>query len=177
VTRRIPARPPGWRWRLPAGQRGFTLIEMLTVMALAGVLMAIAIGAMRGYLRTSRDAGTASDIRSTLRNAAEQSLSEGRTYCIYFTQTQYTVYKSSCTTGTKQSGPFSVQDTSLKISAVSFPPPAVAVPGQTTACPVTNACAYFYPRGTALPGSLQIVRTGKTYTVQVQGLTSRVTLS
>jgi prepilin-type N-terminal cleavage/methylation domain-containing protein len=157
---------------------GLTLIEVMVVLVLASILMTIGILAMKNYLMSHRQLGTADGIRSTLRAAGEQSLSEGRTYCVYFTASTWTVYRSDCTVAAnKTGGPEKVQDPSITVSAVTFTPPASAVPGQSTACPVTGKCAYFYPRGTALKGSLQVVRGSKTYTVSVEGLTSRVSLA
>jgi prepilin-type N-terminal cleavage/methylation domain-containing protein len=156
---------------------GFTLLELLTAMLLAGVLMTLGIFSMRGYLLASRESGTATDVRSVLRLAAERSLSEGRTYCVAFTSSTWTLYKSDCTVASnKAGGPWRVQDSQITISNVSFPAPTSPVPGQTSACSPVGSCAYFYPRGTALPGTLQIVRASKTYTISVEGLTARVSM-
>jgi prepilin-type N-terminal cleavage/methylation domain-containing protein len=157
---------------------GFTLIELLTAMVLAGILMTLGLFALRGYLLASRESGTASDIRSVLRLAAERSLSEGRTYCVSFTATTWALYKADCTVSTnKVNGPWSVPDSRISLANVSFPAPSSAVPGQATACSAASSCAYFYPRGTALAGSLLVTRSGKTYTISVEGLTARVSVA
>src|SRR5947209_16631555 len=83
---------------------GFSLIELLTAMVLAGVLMTIGMFALRGYLLSSRESGTATDIRSTLRQAGERSLSEGRTYCVAFTSTSWSLYKADCSVSTNRVG-------------------------------------------------------------------------
>jgi prepilin-type N-terminal cleavage/methylation domain-containing protein len=164
------------RWT-PRSDSGFTLIELIVTITLASILMTIGMFAMRNFLISNREAGTANGIRSALRNASENSLSQGRTYCVYFTATTWTVYKSDCTVaGNKVSGPFQVDDPSITLTSVSFLAPSPAIPNQTTACPNANSCAYFYPRGTALPGSVQITRPGKAYTIDVEGLTSRVSM-
>jgi prepilin-type N-terminal cleavage/methylation domain-containing protein len=156
-------------------ERGFTLLELMVTLSLAGILMAISVWGMRSYLMASRESGTTTDIRSTLRLAAEQSLSEGRTYCVYFTATTWKLYKSDCTVAANKSGgPWQVQDSSITLTGISFPAPGVAIVNQTTACPTAGKCAYFYPRGTALAGSLSVTRPGKTYTISVEGLTARV---
>jgi prepilin-type N-terminal cleavage/methylation domain-containing protein len=161
-----------------ASDSGFTLIELIVTITIASILMAIGMFAMRNFLISNREAGTASGIRSALRNASENSLSQGRTYCIYFTATTWTVYKSDCTvTADKVNGPFQVNDPSITLTSISFPAPGSAVPGQTTACPDAGKCAYFYPRGTALPGDLQVTRPGKAYSLHVEGLTSRVSMA
>jgi hypothetical protein len=150
----------------------------MVTLTLAGILMALAVGAMHAYLISTRQANTTDDIRSALRAAAEESLSEGRTYCLYFTSTSWTLYKSDCTVAAdKAAGPYSVEDPSVTLTSFNFTPPSPAVPGQNSACPMANQCAYFYPRGTALAGTLQVVRPGKTYTIKVEGLTSRVSFS
>jgi len=147
-------------------------------LTLMGIVMSIGILAMRNFLMSNREAGTANGVRSALRNASESSLSQGRTYCVSFTSTTWTVYKADCTvSANKVSGPFKVDDPSITLSSISFPAPGTPVPNQTTACPTASRCAYFYPRGTALPGSLRVVRSGKTYTLNVEGLTSRVSMA
>src|SRR4051812_22048885 len=155
---------------------------MLITLSIGSVLMAIATWGMRAYLIANREGNTARDIRSALRNAGEQALSEGRTYCVYFTATTWTAYRSDCTVAAnKTSGPFQVEDTSITLTSVSFPAPAPlpppAVTTQNTACPQTGQCAYFYPRGTALAGSLTVSRPGKTYTITLTELTARVSLA
>ena len=156
---------------------GITLIELIVTMFLAAIVMSIGILAMRGYLLSNREAGTAQDIRSALRDASENSLSQGRTYCVYFTATTWAVYKSSCTVAAnKTAGPFTVDDPSITLSTI-FTAPGTPVPNQTTACPVASRCAYFYPRGTALGGNVAVTRGSKTYTISVEGLTSRVSMA
>lgn len=157
---------------------GMTLIELIVTITLGGILMAIGMYAMHTFLISNREAGTANGIRSALRNASESSLSQGRTYCVYFTATTWTVYKSDCTvSANKVGGPFQVDDPSITLTSVSFPAPGTPAPNQTTACPSAGKCAYFYPRGTALTGDLQITRSGKAYSIHVEGLTSRVSMA
>jgi prepilin-type N-terminal cleavage/methylation domain-containing protein len=172
----------GATWQTTAAGRrpddaGVTLIELIVTISLASILMTIGILAMHGYLLSNREAGTARDIRSALRSASENSLSQGRTYCVDFTATTWTVYKSSCTVAAnKTAGPYTVDDPSITLTSISFVAPGTPVPNQTTACPDASHCAYFYPRGTALAGSLVVSRSSKTYTISVEGLTSRVSM-
>src|SRR3954452_14243308 len=142
---------------------------MLVTLAIGSILMAIATWGMRSYLIANREANTARDIRSALRNAGEQALSEGRTYCVYFTATTWTVYRSDCTVAAnKTGGPETVFDPSITLTSIVFPVPATPLPGQSSACPASQRCAYFYPRGNALAGGVQVSRPGKTYTVSVE---------
>src|SRR4051812_18594168 len=151
---------------------------MLITLSIGSVLMAIATWGMRAYLIANREGNTARDIRSALRNAGEQALSEGRTYCVYFTATTWTVYRSDCTVAAnKTSGPLQVEDPSITLASVSFPAPATPIVGQSTACPQSGQCAYFSPRGTALAGSLRVTRPSKAYTITIEGLTARVSLA
>jgi prepilin-type N-terminal cleavage/methylation domain-containing protein len=159
-------------------EQGFTLLELMVTLAIAGILMGLGTWAMRSYLIANRESGTAQEVRSALRAGAEQSLSEGRTYCVYFTPTTWTTYRFNCTVSSnKVDGPHNVEDSSITLSAITFPPPVPLVVGQTTACPTANHCAYFYPRGTALAGSLNVTRPGKSYAINVEGLTGRVSLA
>ena len=159
-------------------EQGFTLLELVVTLAIAGILMAIGFLAMRSYLIAHRESGTAQEIRSALRAAAEQSLSEGRTYCVYFTGTTWATYRFNCTVpANKVDGPHQVEDSSITLGSIAFTPPVPPVVGQNTACPTANRCAYFYPRGTAIAGSLSVTRPGKSYTVNVEGLTGRVSLA
>jgi prepilin-type N-terminal cleavage/methylation domain-containing protein len=162
----------------PTPDGGFTLIEVLVTLALAGILMTLGAGALKGFVLANRQSGTAQQIRSTLSTAGEQALSQGRTYCVYFTATTWATYRSDCTVAAnKTSATFQVEDASIQLSAISFPAPSPAIANQNTACPAAGRCAYFYPRGTALAGTLQVSRSGKTYSINVNGLTGRVSVA
>ena len=159
--------------RMLRSDAGFTMIELMVTLSLAGILMATATWTLKPLIASYRLDGTATDVRSTLRNAAERSLSEGRTMCVSFTTKTWTLYRGSCVTGTKVDGPFKVADSAFTMTT-SFVPPATAIPNQITACATGNACAYFYPRGNALAGTVRVAKPGKGYTVTVEGLTARV---
>ncbi len=160
---------------------GTTLIEVIAVIALAGILMATAAWTFVAYLNSSREKSTAVEVRAALRNVSERALSEGRTYCIYFNASTnvYGTYRSDCTVAGNRVALGATDAPNIGLSAVTFTPPTPAIPNQYTACPQPNACAYVYPRGNAIAGSVRITRTGtsKAYVVTVEGLTSRVSLA
>jgi Tfp pilus assembly protein FimT len=170
------------RWRSGARCRadsGFTLIETIWVMGSAGVLMAIAVWGMRTYLSASREHDTAQRIQSALRNADDRSLSEGRTYCVLFTATTWTTYVHDCTVAANEvDGTHQTGESGITVTP-SFVVPSGMDPTETTSCPTSDYCAYFYPRGNALAGTVRVARDNSTkaYTVTVVGLTGRVSTS
>ena len=139
--------------------------------------MAISVWGMHSYLVSSREKGTATQIQSTLRNTADRSLPEGRTYCVLFTSTTWSVYVHDCTVSTNLTdGPHKAGGSDQTLAA-AFPVPTGMDPTEVTNCPSSGRCAYFYPRGNAIAGTVAISRrgSGKQYTVTVIGLTGRVT--
>lgn len=156
------------------GERGFTLLELMVTMSIAGTLAAIGAGALFSWQRTSQHQGSAQAVVSELRQAAEQAVSEGRTYCVDFTPSRtYQLWRYACGTGgTTADGVRRTQSTRVTLE------PSVTSPSPTPACPASHKCVYFYPRGTASPATV-LVRSSarsKLYTVHVEGLTSRVYL-
>jgi prepilin-type N-terminal cleavage/methylation domain-containing protein len=152
---------------------GFTLLELLVVMSVAGVLMAVGIFGFTNWRYTAQQQGSAGELVSTLRGASERAVSEGRTYCVDITGgTSFTVWKYSCggATGTKVQGPSRVQDAAVKLTAT------VTTPSPAPSCPSGDSCLYFYPRGTAVPATVAVSssRRSQVYTVHVEGLTARV---
>lgn len=161
---------------------GFTLIEMLVAMAIFSIVAVTAVMGLRSYQRSQELAGTAHGVVSALRNVAERAQSEGRTYCVRFatSASSWSVWRYSCdSTYTTSNGTPAkqvltnqrVQGSNVVIGNASFDP-GVGV----GACTGALACVYFYPRGTASNGSLQVSQGSRVYTVKVEGLTGRVYL-
>ena len=152
-------------------QAGFTLVELLVVMSIAGVLASMGVFSFTNWRQTAQQQGSASELTSTLRTASVRAVSEGRAYCVNISGgTTYTLWRYTCGTGTAVAGPFSVQSTKVSLAATVTPP------SPTPACPAGSSCLYFYPRGTAIPATVTVSSTArsKIYTVNVEGLTARV---
>lgn len=150
------------------GDSGFTLVELMTTMALLGILMAIAVGPWQGYQTTRQHREAARELVSVMRNAQVSAVSESVRYRVAVAADggSVVVYRSPVS-GTE------VVKTTLRTpnSKVSF----TGASFTTSLGPSTSA--YFYPRGSATPGRLDVVRAGRpTYTVDVEGLTGRVSL-
>ncbi|MEP7055021.1 MAG: prepilin-type N-terminal cleavage/methylation domain-containing protein [Actinomycetota bacterium] len=167
--------------RIARPDDGYTLIEVMTAISLGAILMAVSTWSFVRYNRATSQSGTAIELRSLFRNVGERALSEGRTYCVYINDgsDSWSTYKSDCTVAAnKVDGPKKPDNGTVAITSVSFGVAAPAIANQTRACPVANACAYFYPRGNALAGTVSVTRSGtsKTYTISIEGLTARVSM-
>lgn len=157
---------------------GFTLVEVLVSMILATTLMTAAVMGLKQYISAQSLAGSANDLASRMRNAAERSLSEGITYCLALDSTNntYQLFSSACGTGVAKT-------TVVKAQSAYVTPSFPTVAAQAfTSCPGGPvACVYFYPRGTASSGSVKVCKTsscsGKVWTVTVEGLSSRVSVA
>lgn len=154
---------------------GVTLIEVLVAMVLAAILGTVGVMSLDAYARVQGFQGTADEIVSTLRSTSQRAVSEGRTYCVAFDTTSHvwSVWRTACSSasGTPVEGGGAARRTA-ELNNPSFSPASPLPP-----CPSGGACAYFYPRGTGSPGSIEIVRGSDTITVTVEGLTSRVSRS
>ncbi len=154
--------------------RGTTMLELVVVMAIAGVLMTIGTFGFTNWRHTSQHQGAAEELVSTLRGASVQAISEGRTYCLDIKSggATYELWRYSC----GGAGAVLVEAThSTQDAAVAYAA-TVTAPTPAPACPSGSRCLYFFPRGTALPAAVTVTSTHrtKTYTVRVEGLTSRV---
>jgi type II secretory pathway pseudopilin PulG len=160
-----------------------TMIELVTAMAIFGVLAVTSVWGLRAYASAQATKGTANGVIAALRNAAERAQAEGRTYCVSFdTTTSWTVWRYSCDPGwtsgtmaaTKVLDAQKVQGGETTLGSVVFSTPTIS--GLSNSCPAgAGKCAYFYPRGISSTGQLNVLRGGSVkYTPKVEGLTSRV---
>ena len=159
-----------------ARDSGFTLIEIMVVVALISLVSAIGVGSWRQWAIASAHKGAAADLQTVMRQTQVRAVTEGVSFCVKFDTTAetYTVYRRPCDTPAalplvKVNGPFTLGDSHLLLTGVQFQQPDGSFASYVT----------FRASGSAWPGGLTIARSGstKTYSLDVEGLTGRVSIS
>jgi prepilin-type N-terminal cleavage/methylation domain-containing protein len=166
-------------------QDGFTLVEVLTAMVLATVLMTLAATALRTYWLNRSVLAARAEVVAEMRRVQAQAVSESHPLSFgirvkvgssdwdvvrYDPGTDLaSVADDTCTSTPRK---FS---TGVVVSAASFDPP----PGITVSkCPQASgsAFAFFYARGTATAGDLTVRQpaVSRTESLRVIGLTGKV---
>ncbi|HOX26839.1 MAG TPA: GspH/FimT family pseudopilin [Candidatus Krumholzibacteria bacterium] len=64
--------------RLPASQRGFTLVELMVLIGVIGLVAAIAVPSFNGYLRANRIGTTADMMAADMALARATAVAQGR---------------------------------------------------------------------------------------------------
>lgn len=74
---------------------GFSLLELMTVLAVFGLLLAISVPAISGNIRTARLDGAVNTLATDLRHARALSSAERRTYAMQFGPSSYSLVRVS----------------------------------------------------------------------------------
>ena len=154
----------------PRSDSGFTLLEVMVTIALAGVLMAIAVGGWSSWAKANAHSGAAREIQSAMRQAQQQAVTEGTATCFLFDDAAdtYAVYRGPCADAGKQlvKGPVAIS-------------PHVDITSPEFGASGADAGTSFLGRGTGTAGKVRVTRPGsaKKYTLTVDELTGRVGIS
>ena len=148
---------------------GFSLIEMLVVLAIIGIMATLTITSYHGYRLSQLHRGQTREVVSVLRNMQLRAVTEETTYQCAFDTAAKTIkfYRTGTYPPTTAVVKTYSLDANLAFANVSFTHSSGSIPA--TQC-------FFYARGSADGGTLQITRTGssKVYNIAVESLTGRV---
>lgn len=172
-------------------ERGFTLIEVLSVTVMLAVLLALGAAALRGYWLTRSLEGAQAEIATQLRQLQEQAVSDSHPF-VYGARFKVDSGEWSLVqfdpkgTGTAddlcQELRTQTFSGGVTVTAASFSPD----PSNATATcqsappngvgPTADPFVFFFARGTAVPGTVTVARSGKPpRSVVVKAITGRVT--
>jgi type II secretion system protein H len=154
------------------GQRGFTLIELVSVVAIIGVIAAMAVPNFLSYTPKLRVKAEARDIVSQLRLARSMAIAERRPYGVHFNE-GVGVFCLFGNTKDPASAEYTYDDSLLRADTVNAD---VAM----AACTFANDCVVFNSRGSASgSGDLQLISLdGSTLmSINVLASTGRVKLT
>lgn len=164
----MPASPPSAERH--RGDEGYTMIEMIVVIAIAGTLMAAAVSGWQTWSRAAGQDGLVTELRGVLRQAQQRAVTTGTSTCVLFdvAAASWSIYRGRCDDDAKirLEGPIEA-DAGLLLTEPRFQH------GESAYLPGVS----FAPRGTATPGQVTIERDGadREAVVSVEGLTGRVT--
>ena len=137
-----------------AGKRGFTLVEMMIVIAVLAIIAAIAAPNFQTYMAQRRLNGAARLVMTDLMDARMKAVSENNQFKVFFLDThQYKVLDDENNNGTEDTG-----ETSVTKDIQSD------YPGVTLSA---SAHPIFYPRGTAWGTTVTLTNTSGSKSVSV----------
>ncbi|MCA1722602.1 MAG: hypothetical protein LC779_16430 [Actinobacteria bacterium] len=142
------------------------MVELLVAMSIMGVLAALGTPTWLNYKANQDVVSATRQVVGVLRNAQVHAVAEEQTYRV-----DLDAGAGALTVRRFDGSTYVLQQTvrlgsgAARLSAPVF-----------TSTSGTSSSAYFYPRGTASPGSVRLTRTGRTavHMVTIEGLTGRV---
>lgn len=166
-------------------ESGFTLVELLAVIAVSAILLTLGAGALREYTRGKALQGARDVAVTELREAQQRTFSEGypNAYGLRFLPLakRWDVVRYNASTGTCSVVESHTLTYGVRIAAApgtDFPDSAAATACRSAAPNASTGyeVALFYARGTAAAGKVtfELPGTGKTRAVQVNAATGRV---
>jgi len=161
-------------------ERGFTLIEMITTLFVASIIMAFAIPTIHRQIATNTLRASAREVASVLRSARDAALNEGTPrYVLFEPPRRYTVFRYTSSGWQRERvGKNLPRSVSFESGDVTFPQMTNTPPGTTATVPAR--AAYFdtrgrYPSGEPGPFTIRLRGgAGQTITLTVQGQTGQV---
>jgi Tfp pilus assembly protein FimT len=154
------------------GTEGFTLVEVLTMLSLAGIVGAIAATNFNSYMPSYRVRGAALEIAGDMNQARLSAIKEGRAY--FYAPVSGTTYQIKFQNGAVQTVLKTV-DVAKDYTGVKFAAPTgatdpygVAIPGAVPAVPLTfnsdgtvtsAASVYVAPTDTSVHSNAAVVVT------------------
>ena len=89
---------------LTMGQRGFTAVELLVVMAITGVIAAASLPTLVTYWRSATTRAAAQELASGLNRARQLAISQNQSICVQVTESKYRYLVGGCS-GSAWTGP------------------------------------------------------------------------
>ena len=127
----MPASPPSAERR--RGDAGYTMIEMIVVIAIAGTLMAAAVSGWQTWSRAAGQDGLVTELRGVLRQAQQRAVTTGTSTCVLFdvAAASWSIYRGRCDDDAKVrlEGPIEA-DAGLLLSDPALPARRVGVPAR-----------------------------------------------
>jgi len=158
--------------KIRRNQRGVTFIELMTVVAVIGIVAALAVPTFMGYMPTLRAKSAARDVVSQLRLARSRAVAERRPFGVAFNVNDNSLF-TFADTDDPASRAFTLSDSVISSDTLDHDI-------SLSSCTYANNCVVFSPTGAAsTSGDLQVTtRNGSTVlSINVLASTGRVRIS